>query len=149
MMVAFLCSNFSKSSNRTVCVSCNRVVYLLSCWSRLVEFLCVYMYVSRRWQSNTCIDDHANNVDTRWCSREISPSIIIWHLYSAMPRGPMKAVLSYCIPEVYYRPFYSLASALLIQLLVLCWHPMPTVIWDFQHPILWYLIMGKKYTNLC
>ena len=66
-----------------------------------------------------------------------------------MPRGPMKALLSYCIPEVYYRPFYSLASALLIQLLIFCWHPMPTVIWDFQHPILWYLIMGKKYTNLC
>lgn len=61
----------------------------------------------------------------------------------------MKALLSYCIPEVYYRPFYSLASALLIQLLIFCWHPMPTVIWDFQHPILWYLIMGKKYTNLC
>lgn len=79
----------------------------------------------------------------------ISSYAIISHLYSAMPRGPMKAFLSYCIPETYYRPFYSLASALLVQLLIFCWHPMPTIIWDFQHPILWYIIMGKKWSNLC
>ena len=68
------------------------------------------------------------------------------HLHSAMPRGPLKTLLRYLIPELYYKPFYSLVSALFLLLIFFCWHPMPAVIWDVQHPTLWHIIMGKEYS---
>ena len=68
------------------------------------------------------------------------------HLHSAMPRGPLKTFLRYFLPELYYKPFYSLVSAVLLLLVFFCWHPMPTIIWDVQNLTLWYIIMGKKYS---
>ena len=68
------------------------------------------------------------------------------HPHSAMPRGPLKTFLHYLLPELYYKPFYSLVSTVLLQLIFFCWHPMPTIIWDVQNLTLWYIIMGKKYS---
>lgn len=56
--------------------------------------------------------------------------------HSAMARRPFKQWLTYWVPASIERSTYVLCSSLALILLFWMWHPLPTVIWHIDTPLL-------------
>lgn len=55
--------------------------------------------------------------------------------HSVMARKGFKTALTRIVPQPLERSIYCLASAIVLALLYLVWHPIPTVVWDITNPL--------------
>eukprot|EP00731_Ephydatia_muelleri_P016406 Em0009g830a len=62
--------------------------------------------------------------------------------HSLMPRDSVKAVLHYIIPQRIYRQVYVIMVCSILALLVYCWQPIPSIVWEVKNPILHVIIQS-------
>ena len=76
--------------------------------------------------------------------------VLIWGIqHTLMARPTFKRVWTKVVPVPIERSTYLICVAIATVMLVLCWAPMPTVIWDLSGTVLAMLLLGVYFFGWC
>ena len=76
--------------------------------------------------------------------------VLVWGLqHTVMARPAFKRLWTKVVPAPIERSTYLVCVAMVTVLLVLCWIPMPTVLWDTTNTVLAPLLIGVYFLGWC